>query len=108
MIMLRLTHLGFAAAVLAIAISPAGSARAFTFQSLDGSSTGGARFADPDGAVKNSGNGVSPFGQNGPTLELNAGSSPVGPSGRMSPLQGFSSGPRPPDPYGPHSLGNND
>jgi hypothetical protein len=108
MIMLRLTQLGFAAVVLAMAISPAGSARAFTFQSLDGSSSGGSRFADPDGAVKNSGNGVAPFGQNGPTLELNAGSGSAGPSGRMSPLQGFSSGPRPPDPYGPHSLGNND
>ena len=109
--MLRVTHLGFAAAALAIvAFSSASSpARAFTFQSLDGSSSGGARFADPDSGVKNSGNGVTPFGPGGPTVEFNAGpGAMIGPLGRMSPLQGFSPGPRPPDPYGPSSLGNND
>jgi hypothetical protein len=108
--MARVTHLGFAAAALAIAALPfAGSpARAFTFQNSDGSSAGSARFSDPDDAVKGSGNGVSLFGPGGPTVELNAGPAPVNPMGRFSPLQGFSSGPRPPDPYGPRSLGNND
>ncbi len=109
--MARITHLGFAAAALAIAaLSFAGSpVRAFTFQNSDGSSAGNARFSDPDDAVKNFGSGVSPFGQGGPTVQLNAGPAPaVNPIGRFSPLQGFSSGPRPPDPYGPSSLGNND
>jgi hypothetical protein len=98
--MVRLTHLRFAAAALAIAaVALAGSpARAFTFQSLDGSASGSARFADPDDAVKNSGNG-------GPKFELNAGPGSNAPFGRF---QNLSPGPRPPDPYGPRSLGNND
>ena len=103
--MLGLTQLRFAAVAMAIAaVAMAGSsARAFTFQSLDGSSTGGARFADPDDADKNSGRGAR-----GPAVQFNAGPGPMfSPNGRMNSM-GFSSGPRPPDPYGPRSLGNND
>jgi hypothetical protein len=103
--MLGLTQLRFAAAALAIAaVAMAGSsARAFTFQTLDGSSTGGSRFADPDDADKNSDRGAR-----GPAVQFNTGPGPMlGPTGRMNPM-GFSSGPRPPDPYGPRSLGNND
>ncbi len=108
--MARITHLGFAAALSAIAAVAfaASPARAFTFQSSDGSSAGSARFSDPDDAVKSFGNGVSPFGQGGPTVNFSAGPPGVNPIGRFSPLQGFSPGPRPPDPYGPRSLGNND
>jgi len=108
--MARVTHLGFAAAALAIAVLPFAifPAQAFTFQNSDGSSAGSARFSDPDDAVKNSGNGVSLFGPGGPTVEINGGPASVNPIGRFSPLQGFSSGQRPPDPYGPSSLGNND
>jgi len=108
--MARATNLGFAAAALAIvALSFAGApAWAFTLQNSDGSSAGSARFSDPDDAVKNSGNTLSPFGEGGPTVQFNAGPPGVNPIGRFSPLQGFSSGPRPPDPYGPRSLGNND
>ncbi len=105
--MARLTQLGFAAALAIAAIPLAFSpARAFTFEYLDGSSTGGAKFADPDDAVKNS--GAAPFGRNGPTLELNAGPAPAGPLGPFGRFQSLSPGPRPPDPYGPRSLGNND
>lgn len=108
--MARIAHLGFVAAAWAIAVLPfAGSpAGAFTFQNTDGSVAGGARFSDPDDAVKSFSNGVSPFGQGGPTVQFDAGPGPASPIGRFSPLQGFSSGPRPPDPYGPRSLGNND
>ena len=103
--MLGFTQLRFAAAAVAIAaVAMTGSsARAFTFQSLDGSSTGGARLADPDDTTKDSGRGAG-----GPPAGFSAGPGPiVGPGGRMNPM-GFSSGPRPPDPYGPRSLGNND
>ena len=103
--MLGLMQLRFAAAAMVIAaVAMAGSsARAFTFQSLDGSSTGSARFADPDDTPKNSGRGAG-----GAAVEFNAGPGPsFNPVGRMNPM-GFSSGPRPPDPYGPRSLGNND
>jgi len=103
--MLGFMQLRFAAAAVAIAaVAMTGSsARAFTFQSLDGSSTGGARFADPDDTTKDSGHGAG-----GPPAGFSAGPSPmIGPGGRMNPM-GFSSGPRPPDPYGPRSLGNND
>ena len=108
--MLGFMQLRFAAAAVAIAavaiaaVAVAGSsARAFTFQSLDGSSTGGARFADPDDTTKDSGRGAG-----GPPAGFSAGPGPmIGPGGRMNPM-GFSAGPRPPDPYGPRSLGNND
>jgi len=103
--MLGLAQLRFAAAALAIAAVAIGgsSARAFTFQSLDGSSTGSSRFADPDDADKDSDRGAR-----GPAVQFNTGPGPtLGPTGRMNPM-GFSTGPRPPDPYGPRSLGNND
>jgi hypothetical protein len=104
--MVRLMQLGFAAAALVIAaVSLAGSpARAFTFESLGGNSSGGATLADPDDQVKNFGNGgTSLLGPNGPTVQFNA-----GPASPFSPFQGFSPGPPPPQPYGPRSLGNND
>jgi hypothetical protein len=106
--MVRLMQLGFAAATLVIgAVSLAGSpARAFTFESLGGNSSGGATLADPDDQVKNFGNGgTSLLGPNGPTVQFNAGQGSVG---RFSPFQGFAPGPPPPQPYGPRSLGNND
>jgi len=107
-IMVRLMQLGFAAAALVMAaVSLAGSpARAFTFESLGGNSSGGATLADPDDQVKNFGNnGASLLGPNGPTVQFNAGRGLVSP---FSPFQGFSPGPPPPQAYGPRSLGNND
>jgi len=106
--MVRLIQLGFTAAALVIAaVSLAGSpARAFTFETLGGNSTGGATLADPDDQVKNFGNGgTSLLGPNGPTVQFYAGQGPVSP---FSPFPGFAPGPPPPRPYGPRSLGNND
>ena len=106
--MVRLMQLGFAAAALVMAVvSLAGSpARAFTFESLGGNSSGGATLADPDDQVKNFGNGgTSLLGPNGPTVQFYAGQGPVSP---FSSLKGFAPGPPPPQPYGPRSLGNND
>ncbi|MGO9845377.1 MAG: hypothetical protein ACLPKT_01890 [Methylocella sp.] len=106
--MVRLMQFGFAAATLVMAaVSLAGSpARAFTFESVGGNSSGGATLVDPDDQVKNFGNGgTSLLGPNGPTVQFYAGQGPGSP---FSPIQGFAPGPPPPQPYGPRSLGNND
>ena len=83
---LRLTQLRFAVAAVfamtaafAVVSLTGSSARAFTMENL---STGGntTRFADPDDAVKNFGQGGSqPFGQNGPTVQFGAGQMPYRP-----------------------------
>jgi len=108
--MVRLTRASIAAAALAVAAValPGSPARAFTFETLGGGADGGSRYADPDGQTAGNG-GVRLFGSNGPMVQFNAGQGVAGPYlGPMSPLQGFSSGPPPPQPYGPRSLGNND
>ncbi|HMK70603.1 MAG TPA: hypothetical protein VK442_06485 [Xanthobacteraceae bacterium] len=82
------------------------SARAFTMENLNANPDGNSRFADPDDQVKNFGQSAQPFGGNGPSVQFGAGEAPIG-GFRGLPF-GFQSGPRPPDPYGPRSLGNND
>ncbi len=106
---LRLTQLVAAAAALAIAVvSLTGpSARAFTIETLGGGSDGNSRFADPDDQVKKFGQGATPFGQSGPSVQFGVGQGPLG--FRGAPYGSFqgSANPVPPDPYGPRSLGNN-
>jgi hypothetical protein len=93
---LRSTQLRLAAAMLALgAIALAGpSARAFTMENLSAGSDGNSRYADPDGQVKN---GMTLFGQNGPTVQFGAGSaySPF----NHAPYAGFAPSPPPPEPY---------
>jgi hypothetical protein len=95
---LRLAQFRFAAvaffaviAAFAVVAWTAPSARAFTMENL---STGGntTRFADPDGGVKNFGQGSQPFGPNGPTVQFGGGAGP-GSGTYQGPYRSF--GPRP-------------
>ena len=105
----RSMQLCFAAALAVAALvfsNPA--ARALTMENLSANPDGNSRFADPDDQVKNFGQSAQPFGQNGPSVQFGVGEGPVsGFRGRPFGFQG-GSGPTPPDPYGPRSLGNND
>jgi hypothetical protein len=99
---LRMTQLGFAAALAMGALSLAQSAQAFTMETIGGNSDGSSRFADPDDQVKNfgQGSGMHLFGPGGPTMQFGAqqgGLSPFGFRGPMTP--GFASPQAPPDPY---------
>ncbi|MGA3139968.1 MAG: hypothetical protein ABSD09_13965 [Xanthobacteraceae bacterium] len=93
---LRSIQLRIAAAILALgAIALAGpSARAFTMENLSAGSDANSRYADPDGQVKN---GMTLFGQNGPTVQFGAGSaySPL----NRTPYSGFAPSQPPPEPY---------
>lgn len=105
----RSTQLWFAAAVAIAAVAwTSPSARAFTMENLNADPDGNSRFADPDDQVKNFGQSAQPFGENGPTVQFGAGQGYVG--GLRGVPFGFQGGDnaRPPDPYGPRSLGNND
>jgi hypothetical protein len=93
---LRSNQLHLAAAIVALgAIALAGpSARAFTMENLSAGSDANSRYADPDGQVKN---GMTPFGQNGPSVQFGAGSaySPLS----HAPYAGFAPSQPPPEPY---------
>jgi hypothetical protein len=93
---LRSTQLRLAAAILALGLMAlAGpSARAFTMENLNGNADGSSRYADPDAQVKN---GMTLFGQGGPTVQFGAGStySPF----IHQPLSGFAPSQPPPEPY---------
>jgi len=98
-------YVGATLALAAVVFSnPA--ARAFTMENLSVNPVGNSRFADPDDQVKNFGQSAQPFGENGPSVQFGAGQAPIG--GFGSRPFGFQTGPTPPDPYGPRSLGNND
>jgi hypothetical protein len=76
----RLTQLGVAAVAfgaVAVFSLAAPCAHAFTMETL---STGGnsTRFADPNERSGNFGQGTQPFGPNGPSVQLNAGSAGSG------------------------------
>lgn len=109
---LRLTRLHWAAAALAIAaVTVSGpAARAFTQENLSATNAdGSSRFADPDDQVKRfGGQGMQPFGQNGPIVQFGAQSSPYNPTFNRFGAPSFNNnaGP-PPEPYA-RPLGNGD
>jgi hypothetical protein len=93
---LCLTKLRLAAAVLvlgALAFA-APSARAFTMENLSAGSDG-SRFADQEGQARS---GMTPFGQNGPTVQFGAGTAGSSYS-PFRPFSGFVPSQPPPEPY---------
>jgi hypothetical protein len=92
---LRSTKLRLAAAILVLGVMAlAGpSARAFTMENLSGGSAdGSSRYSNPDGQVKN---GMTMFGQGGPTVQFGAGSA----YSPLRPFSGFAPSQPPPEPY---------
>ncbi len=98
--MLRLTHLRFTAAVLiaAAAVSlSAASAWAFSQENLQSGGTGSAAIADPDDQFTNGGQGAHLFGPNGPTLQFGVQQGPSSPFGGFQDNDHYNGSP--PDPY---------
>jgi|SRR5580658_6156907 hypothetical protein len=106
--MLRSMPLRFAAGALiaGAAVSLfAASASAFNQENLQSGGTGSAAIADPDDQFTNSGQGVHPFGANGPTLQFGIQQHTGTPFGSF---QGNDRDGSPPDPYfHPPGNGNN-
>ncbi len=87
----RFAAAAFGAVIWAVAgVSLTGSsAHAFTMETLSTNGENTTRFADPNDRGKNSGQGMQLFGQDGPTVQLNAGQTPYrpfGPRGGYAPL----------------------
>ncbi len=103
LIVLRLMQLRFAAVVLiaaAVVSLTAASAWAFSQENVQPGGAGNATFADPDDQFTNSGQGVHPFGANGPTLQFGIHQGPETPFGRFE-GNGYNVSPSDPlpDPY---------
>ncbi len=61
-------------------------------ENLSGNADGSSRYASPDGQVKN---GLTMFGQGGPTVQFGAGSA----YSPLRPYSGFAPSQPPPEPY---------
>ena len=104
--MFRSTQFRFAViALFAVAAIPltTASAGAFNQENLGGGGGGNSTFADPDEQVNHFGQGVRPFGSNGPVVQFGGQQGQLTPFGRFQ-GNGFNS-PPPPDPYS-RPLGN--
>jgi hypothetical protein len=85
----RFAAAAFGAVIWAVAgVSLTGpSAHAFTMETLSTNGENTTRFADPNDRSKNSGQqGMQLFGQDGPTVQLNAGQTPYRP---FAPRSGY-------------------